>query len=106
MLIDKAGCVNIDIPITRVKIPKAKVQPQLSSPFLFAIEKMISESPPNINESENSIDSVINELSGEVKTTMLIIIKSKPTNTGTYQCLIEFLIECKNVDFMFFLKCF
>ena len=61
---------------------------------------------PNIKDKENSIDSVSNELSGEVKTTMLIIIKSTPTKRGTYQCLIEFLIECKNDDFiLFFFKC-
>lgn len=92
---ERAGCSKSEIPITKVIIPKTKDHPQLSSWFLLAIEKIISERPPNKNERAKKIDNVSKEVKGEENTTILITTNSKPTNNGMYQCLIEALNDFK-----------
>lgn len=94
-LSESAGCISSEIPIIKVKMPKAKDHPQLSSRSRLAIEKIISERPPNKKESAKKMDSASNEVSGEVNTTILMTTNSNPTSKGMYQCLIEVFIDFK-----------
>lgn len=77
-------------------IPNAKDQPQLTIRCRLAMENTISEAPPMRKETANKIAKVINELKGEVNTTILTMTKKIPTNSGMYQCLMASLIDFKN----------
>ena len=63
---------------------------------MLDIEKIISDKPPNKNESAKRMDKVNNEPAGDINTMTLTITKNNPTNTGMYQCLIASLIDLKN----------
>lgn len=76
-------------------MPKANDHPQFSIWCLLAIEKMISESPPNKNDNPKNMDKARSELVGDTKATMLTITKNKPTINGMYQFLTASLIDFK-----------
>jgi len=96
-LIESAGWLIREIPTIKVRIPKAKDQPQFSNWCLLTIEKTVSEMPPNKNDKAKRRDKVSSELPGEVNATTLTMIKNIPTSKGIYQCLMALLIDFKKV---------